>query len=168
MTEDLKEIIDIEEEMEKGNFTEDDMIKGLLEAANYTDDEDLWRLIEIKRAGKVLFNFRIRPLTMDEVEACRKAGRKYKNERGRKVIDDYDENATKLKSIYESTVDEDKRLLWDNKKVQSRLDVLTGIDVIRATLRQGEVDAIVDQVNDISGFSVDYSQEVEEIEKAKN
>ena len=44
-----------------------DLVKSLLEAADYKEDESSRQKIEIKRDGKFLFEFTIRPLSEDEV-----------------------------------------------------------------------------------------------------
>ena len=46
---------------------EDEMIAGLLEAAAFKKDDNLQRKIEIKRNGKLLFSFFVRPLTEEEL-----------------------------------------------------------------------------------------------------
>ena len=40
---------------------EDEMIAGLLEAANFKDNSDFQKKIEIRRNGKLLFSFFVRP-----------------------------------------------------------------------------------------------------------
>ena len=59
------EEIELTEEENKGQLRayEDDILKGLLAAANFKAEEDNIQTIEIARNGVVLFKFRIRPLT---------------------------------------------------------------------------------------------------------
>ena len=51
---------------------EDDILAGLLEAANYKNDEEDTVKIQIKRHGAIVLEFRIRPLSEDEYQNCRK------------------------------------------------------------------------------------------------
>ena len=51
---------------------EDEMIAGLLEAAAFKSDDSLQKKIEIKRNGKLLFSFFVRPLTEEEIKGCRR------------------------------------------------------------------------------------------------
>ena len=44
---------------------EDEMIAGLLEAASFKDNSDFQKKIEIRRNGKLLFSFFVRPLTQE-------------------------------------------------------------------------------------------------------
>jgi hypothetical protein len=70
--------------------------------------------------------------------------------------------------IHTATVDEDKAKLWDNKKLWDRLNVLSGIDVIDKVLLPGEKDAVIEKINEISGYAED-EEDVEDLEElAKN
>lgn len=157
---------EISENLSQRKMTEDDLLKGILEAADYKNDKDLWKEIEIIRANKKLFTFRIRPLTSDEIEHCAKVGQKFKMNKGRKEVVDVDIEKVKKESIYTATIEEDKVKIWDNPKVQESLNVLRGPDVIELTLRPGEIEAIIDQINELSGYKVDY--DISEIEEIKN
>lgn len=166
MTENKITLDETLEEMENSYMSEDELIKNILEAANFENDEDLWREIEIARNGKVLFSFRVRPLTGEELERSKKEGRKYTKARGRKVLDDIDEQAIRAWIIYTATVDEDKAKIWDNDRVKRSLNCLHGTDVVQETLRPGEINAIVDVLDEISGYDVDFQQE--SFDKIKN
>lgn len=167
-TENIERFEEIEKELKEANMSEDELIKGILAAADYVNDTDLWKEISIVRGEKLLFKFRIRPLTTEEIEYCRERGRKYSNDRGQKKIVDYDENKTRIEAIYKATVDEDRLKVWDNKIVQDKLNVLTGVDVVEQTLRIGEIAAIMEKIDDISGYFVNFDRNEEEIDKIKN
>ena len=63
---------------------EDEMIAGLLEAAAFKSDDSLQKKIEIRRNGKLLFSFFVRPLTEEEIKGCRrKATKRRPDPRGR-------------------------------------------------------------------------------------
>ena len=71
--------------------------------------------------------------------------------------------------IYNATVPEDRKRLWDNKKVWAALnakniDIVSPLDVIEYTLKAGEKDRIIDIIDQISGFDGDTDIE----ETAKN
>lgn len=149
-----------------------DLVQGLLEAADFRNDDDLQANIQIKRNGKVFFSFKIRPLSEDElVDARKKSVVKMANPSNPKLPPI--EKELKVEEftawkIYFATVDKEK--VWDNPDVRNGLKtkgfpILRGIDVINTVLRAGEKDAIDDQVDKISGF---YDSEISEEEYAKN
>ena len=55
-------------------------------------------------------------------------------------------------------MDEDRKKLWDNRKAQEALDVLSGVDMIDAVLLSGEKDRIIDVINEISGYDDDMEE----------
>ena len=63
--------------------------------------------------------------------------------------------------IYEATVDEDREKIWDNKEAWKKLSVLNGIDLVEVVLKAGEKEAILDKLDEISG----YQPSVEEVAK---
>lgn len=146
-------------------MNEDDLIAGLLEAADFKTSEALQKKIQIKRNDKVLFEFRIHPLDEEETQEMRRKCTKYApNPNGRnlpkiEVSTDY----VKMRSmkIYNATVPEDQAKVWNNKKIKDKLSVLDPIEVIELVLMAGEKDAIVDQIDAISGYGVtleDYAK----------
>lgn len=151
-------------------MNEDEMINGLLTAANYKNDEDLQRKIQIKRHGKLLFEFWIRPLTEEEIQDCRKkVTKKIIDPRGKmygKV--DGETNVVKLRSykILTATVDKGNGIIWDNKKLKDKLNLIQAIDVIDTVLMGGEKDSICDIIDEISGFGA--YEEITPEEAAKN
>ena len=58
-------------------MNEDDLLKGLLQAASFKNDVENYKLIQVKRNGKLLFQFRVRPLEESEIGECRKKATKY-------------------------------------------------------------------------------------------
>lgn len=140
---------------------EDELLRGLLEAAQYRNEE---ATIEVARKGKVLFQFRIRPLTEAEINECREKATKYvRNKAGIPVTEQF--NAPRFRSmlIHKATVEEDRKKLWDNQDVWNKLNVVSGLDVIDAVLLPGEKTAIVDKIAEISGFGME--NELEELAK---
>ena len=146
-------------------MNEADLIDGLLEAAGFKSDDSLRKKIQIKRNGKVLFEFRVRPLEEDETQEIRKSCTKYApNPAGRHLPRiEVETNFVRLRSkkIYEATIPEDRAILWDNQSVKKKLNCLDPLDVIDQVLMAGEKDAIVDVIDSISG----YGQSVEDYAK---
>ena len=139
-------------------MNEDALISGLLEAASFKEDDSLRKKVQIKRNGKVLFEFRVRPLEEEETQEIRKSCTKYiPNPNGRHLPKIEGEiNFVKLRSkkIYEATIPEDRAILWDNPKIKAKLKCLDPVDVIDQVLMAGEKDGVVDVIDSISGYGV--------------
>lgn len=159
----LDEELTEEETKEVLRAQEPDLIAGLLEAAGFCNDESEFKRVEIARNGRVLFAFRIRPLTEDEYQQCRERHTRYvKNKHlGIRVPKDTDVDGFHSALIYAATVSEDKKKLWDNSEVWRKLDVMNGEQVIGKALKAGEKDAVLELIDKISG----YSAEIEETAK---
>lgn len=153
-------ILNENEEMSKDEIlmNEDELINGLLTAAEFRNDESLQRKIQIKRNGKVLFEFFVRPLTEEEIQECRKKVTKRRPDpRGRQFgMIDVETDYIKLRSykILTATVDKGKGILWSNQKLKDKLGVIQDIDVIDTVLMGGEKDMITDIIDEISGFGM--------------
>lgn len=135
---------------------EDSVLHGLLEAAENNQRDVL--PIEIARNGKVLFTFRIRPLTEKEYNDLQNQATKFKKARnlgGVKVAEETDVTRFRSLLIYHATIEEDRKKLWDNKEAWQRLNCLTGTDVIDKVLRAGEKNAIIEKIDEISGYGDD-------------
>ncbi|WP_207706709.1 phage tail assembly chaperone [Acetobacterium tundrae] len=149
-------------------MNEDALLSGLLEAATFADDEECRKKIEIKRNGKKLYEFTIRPLAEEESNECLKASTKrLHNPMGKKypkIDGETDYVALRSRKIYTATVPEDRKKLWDNQKVKRALNVMTALDVIDKVLLAGEKSRVVDEIDELSGFNA----EVEEEEVIKN
>ena len=134
---------------------EDSLLRGLLEAGSYKDDEEFRRKIEIKRGGRVLFSFTVRPLDEEEEIACfRKATPKVKNPAGRHLpMIDGKTNTAAMRSwkIYTATIDEDRVKVWGNAEYKRRKNLVTPIEVIDSLLRSGDKDAVLAVIDSISG-----------------
>lgn len=152
------EEIELTEEENKGQLRtyEDDILKGLLAAANYKAEEDNIHPVEIARNGVVLFKFRIRPLGEEEYQACKEKYTKYVRNKqlGIKFPEHTDTVRYRSALIYQATIDEDRSKIWDNKNAWKALNVLNGIDMIDRTLLAGEKDAVLELIDKISGYSV--------------
>ena len=155
-----------EEELQaEARANEDDLLAGLLAAANYKADEDETVKIVISRKGKDLFSFRIHPLGEDDFNRCRKRCTKYvksKTQGGIRVPEEVDTVKYRCMLIYEATVPEDRAKIWDNKKLWKAKDLATGTEAVDLLLKAGEKNAICEKLDTISGY------ELTEEEVAKN
>lgn len=150
---------DEKEEMRQNILeNEDDYIAGLLAAAKDIEDDVL--PIEIRRKGKLFFTFHIHSLDGQELTDIRKKYTKYtKNRRnGVRVAEDIDNVKFRASLIYNSTTDEDKKKLWDNQRIWNGLEaqgkvIINALDVIQSVLLPGEIDWIMDQIDDFNGFN---------------
>lgn len=141
---------------------EDDILRGLLAAARYKEDQQV--TITISRKGTKLFSFRIRPLSEDEYNECRERASTYEaNPRLGGIRMPVAVDTAKYRSllIYTATVPEDRQALWDNREVWQQLNVLSGWQVIDRVLLAGEKDAVLAKVDELSG----YGASLEEVAK---
>ena len=146
-------------------MNESDILKGLLHAAEYNDESNS-TTIDITRDGKRLFSFRIRPLSEEEYIKCRDKHTRRKKNKSLGVSMPTDTDTTKYRSqlIYNATVKEDRAKVWDSKAAWNALSVITGIDLIDKVLRPGEKDRVLEVLDDISGYGVDF-EDAEETAK---
>ena len=135
-------------------MSESELLRGLIEAGNEKDSEASYERIQIKRGGKLKFEFRIRPISEEESLACHDHATKFAPRKRGQPKRGIETNMSKFRSwlIYTATVDEDRAKLWDNKQAQQAFNVLQGVDVIDCVLLSGEKDRIIDRINEISGY----------------
>lgn len=145
---------------------EEDFIQGLLDAAGYATDET--KCLEIIREGRLFFAFTIRPLGSEEYEKAKKKWTKYVRNKqlGMKLPEDTNRVKYQSELIYQATLKEDREKLWDNRKVWDSLNdrgfqIMNGLDVIEYTLKAGEKDKIIEQIDLLSG----YESNLEEVAK---
>lgn len=141
-------------------MTEDELLRGLIEAGSEKDSESSYRKIQIKRKGEVKFEFRVRPLSEEESIACHDHATKFAPRKRGQPKREIETNFAKFRSwlIYTATVDEDRAKTWDNKKGQEKFGVLQGADMIDAVLYPGEKERIIDVINEISGYDDDMEE----------
>ncbi|MCM1245493.1 MAG: hypothetical protein NC293_07610 [Roseburia sp.] len=145
---------------------EEDFLQGLIDAAGYVAEER--QRIEIARNGRVLFAFSIHPLSESEYSDCKKKHTKYVRNRslGVKMPEDTDNVKYRADLIYRATIDEDKKKLWDNKKIWETLrdkgmQIVSPLDVIEYSLKAGEKEEVIDRIDRLSG----YNDNLEEVTK---
>ena len=144
---------------------EENFIQGLIDAAGYVT-EDTQR-IEIIRDGRLFFAFTIRPLSEEEYNQCKKNHTKYVRNRqfGMKMPDETDNVKYRASLIYQATIEEDRRNLWDNKDVwealkKQGLQIVRGLDVIEYSLKAGEKDRVLEAIDKLSGYDDNNLEEV--------
>ena len=130
------------EEREK---TETGLKEGVLKAASFKKQEELKKIIEIRRKGETFFEFMIHPLEQKEVEEIT--------------------SQSDICKIYLATVDREK--IWDNAEIQRELEsqgytISSGMDVIGAVLEESEIKEINVQIDKISGF---YDSKISELKE---
>lgn len=155
-----------EQDANQLKVNEEDFLQGLIDASGYVEEER--QRIEIIRGGKTAFAFHIRPLSEFEYNSCKKKHTKYVRNRslGVKMPEDTDNVKYRAALIYTATVDEDRKNLWDNKKVWEALrnkdmQVVSALDVIDYSLKAGEKDMVIDCIDKLSG----YDDNLEEVTK---
>ncbi len=126
--------------VEENVQNEMDLIGGILEAADSKNYHKLQESIEIKRNGKILFDFNIRSLRQEEIS---------------NLMKEYATEKFVLQKIYLATIDKEK--IWDNWEIQNGLrkkgfSISTGIDVIQAVLEESEIKEISAKIDKISDF----------------
>lgn len=154
-----------EEQMEQIANNETDFIQGLISAADYLENEEEQKRIEIERPDgngdyKVLFAFNVRPLSEREYSDARNKHTKFVRNKsyGIKMPEETNTERYHAQLIYMATVAEDREKLWNNKQVWAALNekpnciVNTALDVIMCTMKAGEIDKVISVIDQISGF----------------
>ena len=141
-------------------MSEQDILRGLIEAGTEKDNESTYRKIQIKRGGVLKFEFRIRPVSEEESLACHDHATKFAPRKKGQPKREIETNSAKFRSwlIYTATVDGDRAKTWDNRQAQEALNILQGVDMIDAVLLSGEKDRIIDVINEISGYGDDMDE----------
>lgn len=164
---DQVEDMDFTEEQTKKQILlfEEDIIKGLIAAADFRTEEI--KHIEIIRSGTLYFAFDIHALTEEEYDRCKTKHTKYVRNKQLGIKLPEDTNTTKYRSalIYQATAEADRGKLWDNKRVWDALNgkgfqIMNGLDVIENTLRSGEKDKIIEAIDLLSGYEDNNLEEV--------
>lgn len=161
-------------EQEKVLMSEEDLINGLLAAADYETDEETMKEIEIRRNGKLFFKFSVHPLGEKEMMRIRKLSTtRYNNPAGKhlpKIEGDIRMDEFRSRKIYAATSNADRAKLWDNPKVKAGLiakgkNIIETWEVIDAVLMGGEKYQVSEVIDDISGYNDEEKLELEEYAK---
>lgn len=130
---------------------EKDICAALLEAAELRKPENNRAEIQIVRQGKKLFAFTVGPLTESDWRKCRRQNLKNRN----KPNEELDEARFLSQVIYEATVEEDKKRLWNQREVWDALNVISGVDAVNLILTPGEKSRLGREIEKLSGYSED-------------
>ena len=137
----------------------------MIDASEFSTEET--QRIEIVREGRLYFAFRIRPLSSEEYDKCRRRHTKYVRNKnfGMKMPQDTDRIKYQSDLIYQATVEEDREKLWDNRKVWNALNakkdrIINGLDVVECVLKAGEKDKVLEAIDKLSGFEENLEEEV--------
>lgn len=148
-----------EEIREEIIFNEDDILKALTDQKHY---EDLTKTIEVT-LGQTKFSFRIRPLSEREWDKCRERNTKYQKNRrlgGMRLPESTDTTGYHSDLIYTATVAEDKAKLWDNKRLWSAVNAITGTDMVDKLIPYaGKKQQIIEQIEELSGYGEEEAYE---------
>ncbi len=163
--ENAAEALDLDIAADRGG-AEYDLVKSLLEAAEYRDDSII--PVDICRSGKFLFTVHIHPLGDDEIRQANKKATTYsKNPKGAKyppIEKEFNSSVFHSWLIYLATTAEDQEKIWGNPSVKSKYGLLQNVETVGTLLTSGEKLALVNKVSEISGFNEDFDPE----EQAKN
>lgn len=164
MSEKNIEEVEMSAEENKGMMlvNSDDILAGLLEAASYGDENsEESALIQIARKKKTVIEFRIHALSEEQYNNCRKKYTTYKRNKqlGIKYADETNTSKYRSALIYEATVKEDREKVWDNKQAWKKLDCINAIDLIEKVLKAGEKDAVIDKIDEMSGYTSSVVEE---------
>ena len=157
-----------EEQKEEIRNNERSLLERLLAAADYASNEEL--TIQIRRPDSQhpekmvdYFDFRVHPLSENELNQIRKKYTKYTRNRrsgGMKHAEELDIAKFKCSVIYNSTIKADQERIWDNKTLWNGLQkqghtIVNALDVIEAILLPGEKEKIMEALDKLGGYDED-------------
>jgi len=145
MSEDKEKYLAVEETALKD-------IGGVLEAMETITQ---YEVFEVVRDGKKLFSFRVRGLDDEEIERCRdQATKSVKDRRLGNLAVPKEFNSAKFNSlmVYKATHPEDKKVLWDNKDLWKKANVVAGWQLVDKVLKRGEKEAVIELIEKLSGY----------------
>ncbi len=141
-------------------------VAGVLEAMETIIE---YKLFEVIRDGKKLFSFRVRGLDDSEFEKCRDQATKVaKDRRLGSLALPREFNSAKFNSlvIYTATHPDDKKVIWDNKDLWAKADVVTGWQLVDKVLKRGEKEKCIELIEELSGYSDEDAEST--VETLKN
>ncbi len=133
-----------------------DLVKSLLEAADFRTDESTITEAEIKRNGKYLFSVHIHPVgDTDTRMARKKATVMMPNPENKKYPPIEKEfNNAKFKSwvIYLATTEEDQQKIWNNPQIMKQFNLAEPWESVDTLLTVGEKNRLFNLVTKVSGL----------------
>ena len=162
--------LDVAENRKEAEY---DLVKSLLEAAEFKVAEDNVTQVDIKRSGKFLFSVNLHPISEPDARLARKKATLYMpNPNGKKlppIEKDFDSSKFNSWLIYLATTEEDQKKIWGNPAVMQKYSLALPVETIDVLLTLGEKRKLADLVTDISGMNDDEEDEnMDQEEFAKN
>ncbi len=137
-------------------------VAGVLEAMETIIE---YKLFEVIRDGKKLFSFQVRGLDDSEFEKCRDQATKVaKDRRLGNLAVPREFNSAKFNSlvVYTATHPDDKKVIWDNKDLWAKADVVTSWQLVDKVLKRGEKEKCIELIEGLSGYADEDAEDVEE------
>ena len=136
------------------NEEEFDLVEGFLKAVE--NIEETTTPIEIRRDKKLFFKFNIHPITAEDMRTAQKKATTYipdpRSKKLPKIEKDRNKAIYQSYIVYLATCKEDKAKLWDNPELKAKFGVMEGFELIALGLLSGEIESILDKIDEISGF----------------
>lgn len=149
-----------------------DLVKALLESAEYKTSEEEITEVEIKRSGKFMFAVHLHPISEPDVRTARKKSTTYMpNPNGKRlppIEKDFDTAKFNAWLIYLATTEEDQQKIWGNPTIMQKFGLAQPVESIDILLNLGEKRKLADLVSEISGMDDDEDETVDEEEFSKN
>lgn len=166
-----KELVTGLENAENRKDAEYDLVKALLESADYKTAEENITEAEIKRAGKFMFSVRLHPISEPDARMARKKATSYmpnpNNKKLPPVEKEFDTAKFNSWLIYLATTEEDQQKIWGNPAIMQKFGLAQPYESIDVLLTLGEKQRLADLVTEISGLN-DDGETIDEEEFAKN
>ena len=141
---------------EKNQMTDEEKIladhniaQALLTAAEYKNVEP--KKINIIREGQNMFSFTVEGISEKAWDRARRESTRNRNKRN----EEFDVGRFLSHVIYEATIPEDKKKIWQEKSVWQKLNAASGVDVVNAILKPAEKQKIAELIEDMSGYNDD-------------
>lgn len=149
-----------------------DLVKSLLEAADFKTAEESITRVDIKRSGKFMFAVELHPISEPDARLARKKATVYMpNPNGKKlppIEKDFDTSKFNSWLIYLATTEGDQQKIWGNPTIMQKFGLAQPYESIDVLLTLGEKRKLADLVTEISGLDDDEEENVDEEEFAKN
>lgn len=144
---------------EDNNALETSILDALKQMADHGESER--KTIDIKRKGERVLSFSVRALSEEEVDRCRELNTRSRVNRrlGVKVPEKINAARYHSQMIYEATVPEDRKAIWDCREMWQYCNVASGVDLVDEVLLAGEKERVIDEIEKLSGFAIDDDDE---------
>lgn len=141
-------------------MSEQDILAGILAVGKESEEGVTTKLIQIRREGKVQFQFRVQILSEDEQQACWKRATKYAKAKPGQPKKAIETNPSLFRShmIYAATVAEDRAKVWDNRTAMDAFNIINPVEMVDKLLRPGEKSRVIDEIELLGGYEDDMEE----------